>query len=490
MRLPIVLLIVMAQAPSSPRSSWCNRSCSPPPGAAERLGRHRQRRRSGSVRRLPGRQPNRLYRNDGGTFVDVAAAAASADLTDTRAAAWGDFDGDGDIDLYVGFTAGRVPNKLYRNDGDGSHFTDVARGPRRRRASAKRAGHRGSTTTTTATSISSSRSAMRRTCCSATTATGSPTSPWSWARRSAQHRRRGLVRLRRGRRSRSLRRQPGRRCRTASSETTGRGSWTWPPSWRWTRAGRPETTAATGRASPTSMATAVWICSWRAMAANFLYRNDGRREVHATWPRQTGRRGRRQGDAIALGRLRQRRPARSLRLVVRRPADQGARLSVSPRRRPLRGCAADTEACRTVRRTASSGSTSTATATSISRWRTTTRHGAHPALSQSAAARSRAGGRSKSGARRQRAATRAPGRRCASMPLARGELLGAGTRRYRQRLTRSTERHAVRHRPRNPAPRVDIRSLRVLEDRRIVTRQPGVTPGRVYLLVSSRRRSR
>src|SRR5919109_154963 len=41
---------------------------------------------------------NRLYRNDGGTFTDVAAAAGLADVTDTRAAAWGDYDADGDAD--------------------------------------------------------------------------------------------------------------------------------------------------------------------------------------------------------------------------------------------------------------------------------------------------------------------------------------------------------------------------------------------------------
>ncbi len=50
-----------------------------------------------------------------------------ADLTDTRGMAWGDFDGDGQMDLYVGFTKrSGVPNKLYRNDGGGRHFTDVA----------------------------------------------------------------------------------------------------------------------------------------------------------------------------------------------------------------------------------------------------------------------------------------------------------------------------------------------------------------------------
>src|SRR5215217_4836122 len=70
---------------------------------------------------------NRLYRNDGGTFVEVAAQAGLADATDTRAAAWGDPDADGRLDLYVGFTRrSGVANKLYRNDGSG-RFLDVAR---------------------------------------------------------------------------------------------------------------------------------------------------------------------------------------------------------------------------------------------------------------------------------------------------------------------------------------------------------------------------
>jgi hypothetical protein len=70
-------------------------------------------------------RPNRLYRQDHGRFVDVAAAVGLADAVETRAAAWGDFDADGNVDLYVGFIDG-TPNKLYRNDGDGRHFTDVA----------------------------------------------------------------------------------------------------------------------------------------------------------------------------------------------------------------------------------------------------------------------------------------------------------------------------------------------------------------------------
>ncbi|MBL8983810.1 MAG: VCBS repeat-containing protein [Gemmatimonadetes bacterium] len=68
--------------------------------------------------------PNRLYRNDGGTLVDVATAMGVADARPTRAAAWGDYDGDGDPDLFVGFApgAGSVL-RLYRNDG--ARFADV-----------------------------------------------------------------------------------------------------------------------------------------------------------------------------------------------------------------------------------------------------------------------------------------------------------------------------------------------------------------------------
>ena len=69
--------------------------------------------------------PNRLYRNDGGTFVDIAAAAGVADARATRAAAFGDWDADGDADLLVGFAPGAGPVlRLYRNDG--GRFTDAS----------------------------------------------------------------------------------------------------------------------------------------------------------------------------------------------------------------------------------------------------------------------------------------------------------------------------------------------------------------------------
>jgi hypothetical protein len=70
--------------------------------------------------------PNRLYRNDGGTFVEVGSQAGIADLTATRGTGWGDFDADGRPDIFVGFShSSGVPGKLYHNLGNGK-FVDVA----------------------------------------------------------------------------------------------------------------------------------------------------------------------------------------------------------------------------------------------------------------------------------------------------------------------------------------------------------------------------
>ena len=62
---------------------------------------------------------NRLYRNNGnGTFTDVARSAGVADARNSVAAAWADYDNDGDLDLYV--VNFFEQDQLYRNNGNGT----------------------------------------------------------------------------------------------------------------------------------------------------------------------------------------------------------------------------------------------------------------------------------------------------------------------------------------------------------------------------------
>ncbi len=67
---------------------------------------------------------NALYRNDGGLkFTDVTRQSGVGDTGHGLGVAVGDYDSDGDLDLYVNNFG---PNVLYRNNGDGT-FTDVTR---------------------------------------------------------------------------------------------------------------------------------------------------------------------------------------------------------------------------------------------------------------------------------------------------------------------------------------------------------------------------
>ncbi len=69
----------------------------------------------------------RLYRNDAGVLVSVGAELAmpQAGSHELRGLSWGDYDGDGDIDLLGGSTPTDHLTKVLRNDG-GKSFTDVA----------------------------------------------------------------------------------------------------------------------------------------------------------------------------------------------------------------------------------------------------------------------------------------------------------------------------------------------------------------------------
>ena len=67
--------------------------------------------------------PCQLFRANGdGTFTDVAAEAGVTNDRMAKGVAWGDYDDDGDLDLYVSNIG---PNRLYRNGGDGT-FQDIA----------------------------------------------------------------------------------------------------------------------------------------------------------------------------------------------------------------------------------------------------------------------------------------------------------------------------------------------------------------------------
>jgi len=68
--------------------------------------------------------PSQLFRNEGnGTFLDVAAEAGVTNMRFAKGVAWGDYDGDALPDLYVSNLRGW--NRLFRNQGDGT-FRDVA----------------------------------------------------------------------------------------------------------------------------------------------------------------------------------------------------------------------------------------------------------------------------------------------------------------------------------------------------------------------------
>jgi hypothetical protein len=75
--------------------------------------------------------PCELFRNQGdGTFVDEAVTAGLAVEGYVKAVVWGDYDNDGMLDLYISRLAPDEPNLLLRNEGEDAtgrwHFADVS----------------------------------------------------------------------------------------------------------------------------------------------------------------------------------------------------------------------------------------------------------------------------------------------------------------------------------------------------------------------------
>jgi hypothetical protein len=67
--------------------------------------------------------PNKLFRNDGGQFVQVFADGGPTVFRSTVGACWLDYDKDGDLDLFLANQSGKA-DSLYRNDR--TAFVDVA----------------------------------------------------------------------------------------------------------------------------------------------------------------------------------------------------------------------------------------------------------------------------------------------------------------------------------------------------------------------------
>lgn len=72
---------------------------------------------------MPNGLPNELYRNDDGNFTRITSGDLVTDESFSLASVWQDFDNDGDLDVYVATEVGQN-NNYYSNNGDGT-FTKV-----------------------------------------------------------------------------------------------------------------------------------------------------------------------------------------------------------------------------------------------------------------------------------------------------------------------------------------------------------------------------
>lgn len=67
-----------------------------------------------------------MYRNDNGTFVKITVGEIINDGQDTMSSSWGDYDNDGDLDVYLANDG--ADNALFRNDGN-FNFTKITGDP-------------------------------------------------------------------------------------------------------------------------------------------------------------------------------------------------------------------------------------------------------------------------------------------------------------------------------------------------------------------------
>ncbi|KRO67172.1 MAG: hypothetical protein ABR84_00740 [Cryomorphaceae bacterium BACL21 MAG-121220-bin10] len=75
----------------------------------------------------PDRRTDQLHQNDGaGSFIEIGATAGVADAMSTWSSAWGDYNNDGYMDVFVGNSVD-PEHKLMTNNGDGT-FTNVTAG--------------------------------------------------------------------------------------------------------------------------------------------------------------------------------------------------------------------------------------------------------------------------------------------------------------------------------------------------------------------------
>jgi hypothetical protein len=73
-------------------------------------------------------QNNFLYQNNGdGTFIKITSGAIVNDGGRSVSSSWGDYDNDGDLDLFVANYLASENNFLYQNNGDGT-FTKITTG--------------------------------------------------------------------------------------------------------------------------------------------------------------------------------------------------------------------------------------------------------------------------------------------------------------------------------------------------------------------------